>query len=61
MDLIAVDVTDVPEAEVKRGDFATLIGGGITVDDLAAHAGTIGYEVLANLGWRYARTYVGAA
>jgi alanine racemase len=60
MDLIAVDVTEVPEAEVKRGDFAALIGDGITVDDFAAHAGTIGYEVLANLGRRYARIYLGA-
>jgi alanine racemase len=60
MDLIAVDVTEVPEAEVKRGDFAALIGDGITVDDFAAHAGTIGYEVLANLGRRYARAYLGA-
>lgn len=57
MDLIAVDVTDVPETEVKRGDLATLLGEGISVDDLAAHAGTIGYEVLTNLGRRFARLY----
>ncbi|MEX0590568.1 MAG: alanine racemase, partial [Xanthobacteraceae bacterium] len=59
MDLIAVDVTDVPQAAAKRGDFATLIGDGITVDDFSAHAGTVGYEVLANLGRRYARAYRG--
>jgi len=59
MDLIAIDVTDVPEAEVKRGDLATLIGDGISVDDFAARAGTIGYEVLTNLGRRFARVYVG--
>lgn len=59
MDLIAIDVTNVPEDKVKRGDLATLIGDGISVDDLAAHAGTIGYEVLTNLGRRYVRVYVG--
>jgi alanine racemase len=57
MDLIAVDVTDIPESEVKRGDLATMLGDGISVDDLAAHAGTIGYEVLTGLGLRYARLY----
>jgi alanine racemase len=59
MDLIAVDVTDVPEADIKRGDFATLIGDGISIDDLAAHAGTIGYEVLTSLSRRFARVYLG--
>jgi alanine racemase len=39
----------------------TLIGEGITVDELAHHFGTIGYEVLTNLGSRYARIYKGGA
>ena len=37
----------------------TLIGEGITVDELAHHFGTIGYEVLTSLGTRYARVYKG--
>ena len=37
----------------------TLIGDGITVDELAHHFGTIGYEVLTSLGSRYARVYKG--
>jgi alanine racemase len=37
----------------------TLIGEGITVDELAHHFGTIGYEVLTSLGRRYARVYKG--
>jgi alanine racemase len=37
----------------------TLIGEGITVDELAHHFGTIGYEVLTSLGPRYARAYKG--
>jgi alanine racemase len=40
---------------------ATLIGEGITVDELAHHFGTIGYEVLTSLGPRYARVYKGGA
>ena len=39
------------------GDMVTLIGDEYTVDDLAATAGTIGYEVLTSLGRRYARRY----
>ena len=57
MDLIAIDVTELPEGAVRRGDFATLIGDEITVDAVASAAGTIGYEVLTGLGRRYHRIY----
>ena len=57
MDLFAVDVTDLPEGTVRRGDLATIIGEGMSVDDLAAALGTIGYEVLSNLSRRYYRNY----
>jgi alanine racemase len=60
MDLIVIDVTDLPEGSVKRGDVACVLGEGITVDDLAAASGTIGYEILTRLGRRYRRTYIGA-
>ena len=61
MDLIAVDVTDLPNNAARRGHMVTLIGEGITVDELAHHFGTIGYEVLTSLGRRYARVYKGGA
>ncbi len=61
MDLMAVDVTDLEKNAVRRGHMATLIGEGITVDELAHHFGTIGYEVLTSLGPRYARVYKGGA
>ena len=32
---------------------------GISIDELAAGMGTIGYEVLTNLGQRYHRVYKG--
>jgi alanine racemase len=61
MDLIAVDVTDLEKNAARRGHMVTLIGEGITVDELAHHFGTIGYEVLTSLGPRYARVYRGGA
>jgi alanine racemase len=59
MDLMAVDVTDLPANAARRGHMVTLLGEGITVDELAHHFGTIGYEVLTSLGSRYARLYKG--
>jgi alanine racemase len=59
MDLIAIDVTDLPNNAARRGHMVTLIGEGITVDELAHHFGTIGYEVLTSLSRRYARIYKG--
>ena len=57
MDLLAIDITALPDHSVRRGDLVTLIGGDINVDALAAAAGTIGYEVLTSLGSRYHRVY----
>jgi alanine racemase len=59
MDLIAVDVTDLDKNAARRGHLVTLIGEGITVDELAHHFGTIGYEVITSLGRRFARVYKG--
>jgi alanine racemase len=61
MDLTAIDITDLPQNAARRGHMVTLIGEGITVDELAHHFGTIGYEVLTSLGSRYARVYKGGA
>jgi alanine racemase len=57
MDLLAFDVTELPAGQSARGAFATLIGGEIGIDALAAACGTIGYEVLTSLGRRYHRNY----
>jgi len=59
MDLITFDVTDLPEGIAKPGAMIDLIGPDITVDDVAAAAGTIGYEVLTGLGNRFQRVYLG--
>jgi alanine racemase len=57
MDLVIIDVTDVPESAIRRGDPVVLIGDGLTIDEVGQRAGTIGYEILTSLGRRYARTY----
>ena len=59
MDLIAVDITDLPERAIKRGDLIALLDETIGVEELAAHANTIAYEVLTSLGRRYRRVYKG--
>jgi alanine racemase len=59
MDLITVDVTDVPEVTVRRDQMATLIGEGLNLDEAATQAGTISYEMLTSLGGRYHRDYKG--
>jgi alanine racemase len=59
MDLLAIDITELPDNAARRGDLVTLIGDEITVDTLASAAGTIGYEVLTSLGRRYHRIYRG--
>ena len=58
MDLISLDVTDVPENRMHHGTLVDLIGPFNPVDDVANRAGTIGYEILTSLGHRYHRCYV---
>jgi len=59
MDLITIDVTDVPEAFSARGQWVELMGPHVTAQTVAHHAGTIDYEVLTNLGARAFRRYIG--
>ena len=58
MDLTTFDVTDVPA--VRPGCRLEVLGPHVTVDDLAATAGTSGYEVLTSLGRRFHRVYLTA-
>jgi alanine racemase len=59
MDLLMLDITDLPDGAVRRGDFASLIGGELGIDEVAASAGTIGYEILTRLGMRCHLDYRG--
>jgi alanine racemase len=50
MDMIAVDVTDLPEPHV--GTRCLLWGPGLPVEEVASHAGTISYEMLCGVRQR---------
>lgn len=58
MDLMAVDISD-HDTMIHEGSYMSLIDEHHTVDDVARHAQSIGYEVLTGLGLRYLRTYRG--
>jgi alanine racemase len=58
MDLITLDVSALPQGKVRPGAMVELIGGPDGIDELAAAAGTIGYEVLTRLGSRFRRRYI---
>lgn len=57
MDMITVDVTEIPEVSV--GDEVILWGEDILVNEVAAHADTIGYEIMTRMLARVPRKYVG--
>ena len=59
MDLITLDVTGAAPGSAHPGAFVDLIGPELPADDVAAAAGTIGYEILTALGQRYHRVYQG--
>jgi len=59
MDLVTVDVTGLPRSHAKRGEWVEFIGPNVSAHVFAAHAGTIDYEVLTNLGRRAVRRYIG--
>ncbi|MFP6799947.1 MAG: alanine racemase C-terminal domain-containing protein, partial [Pseudomonas sp.] len=55
MDMLTVDLTDVPDAAV--GDAVELWGTQLPVDEVAQAAGTIGYELLSKVTARVPRRY----
>ena len=57
MDLTTFDVTQIPAVP---GSWLELIGPAQTPDDVAAAAGTNGYEILTSLGRRFHRIYTSA-
>ena len=59
MDLITLDVTGAAPDSARPGALVDLIGPELPADDVAAAAGTIGYEILTALGQRYHRVYRG--
>jgi alanine racemase len=60
MDSIILDVSALPPGTLAPGALVELIGPHQSVDEVAAVAGTIGYEILTSLGRRFHRVYVDA-
>jgi len=58
MDLTTLDVSAVPQDLARPGASVEIIGAHQTIDDLAAQAGSIGYELMTLLGRRYRRVYL---
>lgn len=56
MDLLTVDVSAVP-ASLRPASTVTLLGDGMTLDELAAAAGSVSYELLTGIGPRVQRRY----
>ncbi|WP_051248420.1 alanine racemase [Inquilinus limosus] len=57
MDSLGIDISALPEGALRPGAVVDLIGPRRSVDEVAADAGTIGYEILTRLGRRYRREY----
>ncbi len=60
MDSITLDVTALPAGTLALGDTVELIGQHQSLEQVAADAGTIPYEILTSLGHRYARRWIEA-
>ncbi|MBS9477683.1 alanine racemase [Ancylobacter radicis] len=61
MDSLTVDISALPEGAVTAGQLLEFIGPHQSLEDIAAAAGTISYEILTRLGSRYQRHHAGAA
>ena len=58
MDLLTVDVTDVPFSKIHPGDWVELFGDNIWADKLAEMAGTVSWELFTRIGNRFERFYI---
>jgi len=61
MDLLTIDVTDIPEDACKAGDWVEFMGHNIPLDEVAERAGTAPWEILTSLSKRAHRHYIPAS
>jgi alanine racemase len=57
MDSVVIDISALPPGSLRLGSQVELIGPHQTLDEIAAAADTIAYEILTRLGRRYHRIY----
>jgi len=60
MDVITIDITDVPSHTIYPGEWVELFGDNLPADQVAEKAGTISNDLFTGLGSRFERFYVGA-
>ena len=58
MDMITVDLSEVPEGAVEVGAWVEIFGANAPVERVAEQAGTIPYEILTGIGPRVERVHV---
>lgn len=58
MDMIALDVTGLPDESLQPGQLVDLIGPDVSLEEVAKLAGTINYEILTRLSQRARRKYI---
>jgi alanine racemase len=61
MDLVTLDVTDIPERLLAEGAEVEFLGDTISLEEIAHAAGTANYEILTSLGRRVPRRYTDEA
>ncbi|QHI95585.1 alanine racemase [Aristophania vespae] len=57
MDSVTVDIGQLETVKLEEGDYVAILGPNQNLDQLAASADTIGYEILTSLGHRFDRIY----
>lgn len=57
MDMVAIDISAIPAAQITKTTRAEFINHTQTVDDLAKQCNTIGYEIFTRIGNRVRRVY----
>lgn len=57
MDLTTVDITHLGSDKAEVGDYATLIGDGLSLDTVAKNGNMHAYQLLTSLGARVVRKY----
>ncbi len=57
MDLLTLEVSGLSARQLAVGDYVELIGGGAPLEEVAALAGTVNYELLTSLSRRAHRIY----
>ncbi|MCY4348324.1 MAG: alanine racemase [Thiotrichales bacterium] len=59
MDMMTIDLSEVPEDAVEVGAWVEVFGANASIERVAEQAGTIPYEILTGIGSRVERVYGG--